>query len=765
MRNLYFHRHLAIISLMIMGLSAYATSSVRIDNPWIDYPNNSQIFIDAVELGTDSTTVTLRNYCFMNTNISIQPTVKLFHDSKSYALRSAKGIELGKRIRVPAFSDTTFTLSFDPLPLNAIVFDFIEGEGEYDFRLKGVHTDKSFDDQMPLEQLNELPQQKWEKGTAVLKGKILNYTPDEEQTMVSVYPRSVLGLQIDGSIGKAPVDSNGTFVVELPLFQSYQPCFFSAPGFYGLIYLSPDKESSVTIDQAKRRNNGHSGEDGSVIFAGANDELNNQLALNIGHDMLWDSFFNNRPRDKEYTSPTEYKADVMRNLANRKEKLNRLPFTPIMKQLMYMSADNDMLYALTSKLETQNFLEIAPSYYDFLEHIDLDNPQMLWSENFDSFVRSVYNPDANSLPITMSSTPIELYTYLTDNNIVSDKDADLARALILHHIDNIPSAIVDEYAHTAANRINFYCDSLNLKDTERATAENLIDKLQSGNIKKYDDITSHYMSWIFSLAKNGHKLPFQEAINIPFENEIVEEIYSFLEDNDSIIASFNSKYSDKIKEWELENQINNAIKNFINIYGKDSHIIDRFFASNAYINYISQRNTLSEDYIANCRKRLPDMFFDYVMVQNDAMVKVLQRVNSNVLEMKPENSGDEVLKEIAEKHKGKVIYIDIWATWCSPCLNAITEIQPIKKDYADSVAFVYLADQSSPQNTWDEKIKSIEGDHMRLSQEQMQDIMNRFAFNGYPSYIVIGKDGSVTFSGHLHGIENIKKLLDEEIAK
>lgn len=764
MRYFKSHRHLAIVAMMLAVFSAWGAGAVKMKNPWIDNPNTSKLFIDAVELGPDSTIVTLRTYCYMNQNINIQPGVKLFHDGKSYDLRSANGIELGKRIKVPAFGDSTFTLSFAPLPIDTKVFDFIEGDGDYDFRLLGVHTDKSFDSQTPLDQLNELPQQKWEKGTAVLKGKIINYQPSDELSSVEVYPRSALGRQIDTSIGSAPVDSDGTFVVELPLFQSYQSCFFKAPGFYGLIYLSPDKESYVTIDQAQRISNGHVGKDGSVMFSGANDELNNQLALNIGHDMVWDAFLNNRPREKNYTSSTEYKEDVMRHKTNIKEKIKRLPFTPKMKHLMNVIADNDMMCSLSSRFETQNFVEIDPTYYDFYNQIDIDDPEMLWAEDFDSFVNSAYNPYNDNLPISTTSTPVQLYTYLIENNIATGEDAELAKSLISHHIDNIPHEIVEEYARAAVERIQYYCDSLNLQGSERASAEKLINKLNSGEINNYNRVTSHYMSWIFNLIQSGHKLSFQGAM-IPFENETVAATYSFFEENDSIISTFKNKYEDNANEWKLENDIDNAINNFTKIYGKESQIMNKLFATYAYNTNIEKRNTLSENYIANCRKRLPDIFFDYVMVQNDAMAKVLQRVNSNVLEMEPENSGDEVLKEIAETHKGKVIYIDIWATWCSPCLNAITEIQPVKKDYADSVAFVYLADQSSPKKAWDEKIESIEGDHMRLSQEQMQDIMNRFAFNGYPSYIVIGKDGSIAFSGHLHGLSNIKKILDEEIAK
>ncbi|MDE6562166.1 MAG: TlpA family protein disulfide reductase, partial [Muribaculaceae bacterium] len=314
-------------------------------------------------------------------------------------------------------------------------------------------------------------------------------------------------------------------------------------------------------------------------------------------------------------------------------------------------------------------------------------------------------------------------------------------------------------------RVMHYRDSLDLQGLDRAKSEQLIDLLKSGELKKYNDVKSHYLNWIFDLNEGGYPLSSHDSWNIPFENDIVDGIFSFREDNDSIISAFHNKYEDSYLEWNFEKDIDKGIENFEKRYGKKSAIINQLFASNAYINHIDRRNILTDGYIANCRKRLPDMFYDYVMDQNSAMAKVLESAKSNILEMNPENSGDQVLKDLAEKFKGKVIYIDIWGTWCSPCLSAITEIQPVKKDYAENVAFVYLADETSPQKAWEEKIKSIEGEHMRLSQAQAQDIKSKFALSGYPSYIVIGKDGSVSYSGFIHGLDNVRKILDEAISK
>jgi len=50
------------------------------------------------------------------------------------------------------------------------------------------------------------------------------------------------------------------------------------------------------------------------------------------------------------------------------------------------------------------------------------------------------------------------------------------------------------------------------------------------------------------------------------------------------------------------------------------------------------------------------------------------------------------LKDVLNKHKGKLIYVDFWASWCAPCRKALPEAKTLRKEYRnEEVSFVYIS--------------------------------------------------------------------------
>jgi len=44
--------------------------------------------------------------------------------------------------------------------------------------------------------------------------------------------------------------------------------------------------------------------------------------------------------------------------------------------------------------------------------------------------------------------------------------------------------------------------------------------------------------------------------------------------------------------------------------------------------------------------------------------------------------------------KGKVVFVNLWATWCPPCIAEFDGIQSLYNDYGDKVEFLLVSDES-----------------------------------------------------------------------
>lgn len=155
------------------------------------------------------------------------------------------------------------------------------------------------------------------------------------------------------------------------------------------------------------------------------------------------------------------------------------------------------------------------------------------------------------------------------------------------------------------------------------------------------------------------------------------------------------------------------------------------------------------------------------------IAKILFRKNEQVLEFDKFKSptvvndvsavpANKVMETIIAKYPNKVVLIDLWATWCAPCLDAMQEFRTTKNELkAKDIVFVYLTNSSSPQKLWEEKIKGIGSEHYYLNNEQWKYMMNHFELEYIPSYLLYNKKGvlSTKFSA-FPGSEKVKNLIN-----
>jgi thiol-disulfide isomerase/thioredoxin len=122
--------------------------------------------------------------------------------------------------------------------------------------------------------------------------------------------------------------------------------------------------------------------------------------------------------------------------------------------------------------------------------------------------------------------------------------------------------------------------------------------------------------------------------------------------------------------------------------------------------------------------------------------------NSLVITSK-ETPANALIEKIIQENKGKIIYLDIWATWCSPCRKEMPSSKRLMKELNDDkVAFVYLCIDSE-KDKWKALISEmgIEGRHYFASPDQSRFVYKLFEMTGVPQYVLIDKKGNIIDKG------------------
>ena len=110
----------------------------------------------------------------------------------------------------------------------------------------------------------------------------------------------------------------------------------------------------------------------------------------------------------------------------------------------------------------------------------------------------------------------------------------------------------------------------------------------------------------------------------------------------------------------------------------------------------------------------------------------------------------QTLKTSLEDLKGKVVYIDVWATWCGPCLREIPALKILETDYHDkNIAFVSLSiDEVKDYDKWRTMIieKKLKGIQLMADNNWKSKFVTDYGIKGIPRFIIIDIDGRIVSS-------------------
>ena len=169
-------------------------------------------------------------------------------------------------------------------------------------------------------------------------------------------------------------------------------------------------------------------------------------------------------------------------------------------------------------------------------------------------------------------------------------------------------------------------------------------------------------------------------------------------------------------------------------------------AGMSYVWQIDQKKPLTPIQIENINEGFTDDIGKIVLARNEALVARLEKKEKAELRNMTDEAF-ELKKFIDENYKGRPVVVDLWNTWCSPCLEAISQSEETKQEFAGSdLVFLYVADDSSPEDEWSRKAEEIGSKQVRVSTDTSAAILKSHNLEGFPSYLFFDRDHNLVHS-------------------
>jgi thiol-disulfide isomerase/thioredoxin len=591
----------------------------------------------------------------------------------------------GKNYQIQLQKDGKIKTLFIKLTKNGNIFIGIEPN-----KMELMSRIKTFNKKYIIKDNDEFSQPIFKQDTAIYKGFINKYNSKFGKTGVAAVDNILTNEQNPYIIN---INSNGTFEFKCPLLHP-QRIIVKLPNMCEFVYLEPGKTTVQCIDTTENISRYKSKEEyfkrgNKTLFMGENARVNADL-LSVDSIRYFDY-------DKVVQS-----------------------------EILNMSADQYKTYCLDvmkkEQKTLQEYLEINKMCKKALTILQLN------------FRYRTYDNILSYNMLKESAKGKQITKRCKDGN-VNPEYYNFIQAVEL----NNPISLVSSYYTSLINHLNItesnQGDTLNQSPNFQFVA--FSDSVKTKNIK---------------LLSNE-----QELLNKLIECKTIVCMKATLQQDPTTTITFFEKYNSilqSIGNTALDKVTNENLQKYFGL--TDGLAKEVMFSQRINGIMKGSNKSFSVEEKQRIREKIKTTFIsDYLIqcskVKEDKIERTINVNKTNTgynINETTKTEGDNVFDAIVQKYKGKVLFVDFWATWCGPCRAGIQKMKPIKEELKDKdVVFIYLTDDTSPVDTWNLMIPNIKGEHYRLTADEWSCLKSRFQFSAIPHYTLVNKVGEVVKNG------------------
>ena len=113
--------------------------------------------------------------------------------------------------------------------------------------------------------------------------------------------------------------------------------------------------------------------------------------------------------------------------------------------------------------------------------------------------------------------------------------------------------------------------------------------------------------------------------------------------------------------------------------------------------------------------------------------------------------------------KGQAVFLDFWASWCGPCIEAVPHLKELKQQTRDQkVAFLNIS--LDPADEWHQAVDEhgLTGVHVHAPGGRQSAVAQLYQVSGIPSYFLVGPDGRMDGRvGHVSDVEEVVSRIEK----
>jgi thiol-disulfide isomerase/thioredoxin len=327
--------------------------------------------------------------------------------------------------------------------------------------------------------------------------------------------------------------------------------------------------------------------------------------------------------------------------------------------------------------------------------------------------------------ITYSGKGAENSNYLAAKYLVDEKsNYDYKKFFSMDETEFL--AIMDEVKSSKLERVKSAKD---ISEKLRALEEKNTEYEYLSDLQNYESAHKYYT--------NNEQFKASESFiksleSIDYNNK---EDYATLESYKRLVQGY---YSNKISKHDNPSEV-------FKIINKKAFSELKTDLANRLNYEIAPNNKHNKAYYSGLMEMSSDNKYKEALTAKYNKVKTLAKgmPSPKFVEYENHKGGTTSLEDL----KGKYVYVDVWATWCGPCIREIPALKEVEQQFhGKNIAFVSTSiDKAKDHDTWVEMVKNKELGGMQLMAENdwNSKFVKDYAIEGIPRFILIDPNGNI----------------------